>query len=460
MLLGVMKILISLLVLFFTNAFSSPHVIGSDFEGNFDNGKMHGMGREQDADGNVCEGEWASNQKTGKVRIAFTSGDVYEGDWINGEKIGSIVIHGKGRMKYANGDLYEGDWEQGQWHGKGMLTTANGYVSEGDFVNGDLRATGRLRPPWAFLWSRSCLIDVCMYSALVTIIFIIVLVVFEFVAVIWRSRPNHIEYCTLLISKLYIPNYRVLGKDRPPWAFLWSHSSEFVDDNFLDGLPSILIHACIHGTFYTILYVIVLIVFEEFVAVALRSCRDHIYYCTLLISKLYMIPIHRVLGKKYVTDTLAFHAANLHHTGVLKWLLNDIDTETEALNSVLVRIFICYTRQKPTQGMLHALEALISCNEHVEECFILLMHCDEFNFNRITKKAARKVLVRLRIWRRRKHFFLFLHGCRFWLFGPSGQTTKSWSQVLIGCLVSQKDHRPPHPIFYQEDICKVIASFL
>ena len=51
--------------------------------------------------------------------MEYKDGAVYEGSWQNGKK------HGIGRMNYENGDVYSGQWKNAMRHGKGQLDLAN-----------------------------------------------------------------------------------------------------------------------------------------------------------------------------------------------------------------------------------------------------------------------------------------------------------------------------------------------
>ena len=59
--------------------------------------------------------------------MIYANGNFYEGEWNNG------IIHGQGKMTYAKGDVYEGEWKDGKRHGQGKYTFGKGKW-EGDVM--------------------------------------------------------------------------------------------------------------------------------------------------------------------------------------------------------------------------------------------------------------------------------------------------------------------------------------
>jgi TonB family protein len=76
------------------------------YNGEFLNGKPHGLGT------------WH-----------YPSGAKYEGDVQNG------LRHGKGSWVDSDGTTYVGEWEQNKWWGRGLVKNRQGYSYEGEFKN-------------------------------------------------------------------------------------------------------------------------------------------------------------------------------------------------------------------------------------------------------------------------------------------------------------------------------------
>ncbi|CAG9566812.1 unnamed protein product [Danaus chrysippus] len=91
---------------------------GSSFEGQWQNGKRHGLGVET-RDRWLYRGEWTQGYK-GRygVRQSSTSNAKYEGTWANG------LQDGYGSETYADGGTYQGQWMRGLRHGYGVRTSA------------------------------------------------------------------------------------------------------------------------------------------------------------------------------------------------------------------------------------------------------------------------------------------------------------------------------------------------
>jgi len=87
----------------------------SVYEGDFVNGKPHGIGIEHHKSGQTWEGEFVDGELTGKGKHLFSTGSVYEGDFIKGEWTGY------GIYTEENGKVKEGYWENGIYKGKGIL---------------------------------------------------------------------------------------------------------------------------------------------------------------------------------------------------------------------------------------------------------------------------------------------------------------------------------------------------
>ncbi len=81
---------------------------------------------------------------TGSGIHSFENGSEYSGDFVEGKP------DGKGKMTFSNHDIYEGEWNKGKMHGKGEYHRFNPakdkYVEsyKGDFVDGIIQGVGRM----------------------------------------------------------------------------------------------------------------------------------------------------------------------------------------------------------------------------------------------------------------------------------------------------------------------------
>lgn len=80
---------------------------GSTYEGEYEDGKVHGQGTYTWSDGTVYEGSFESGLPHGQGRLTWPSGGVYEGSFESGLK------HGDGRITWPSGDVYEGKFKNG-----------------------------------------------------------------------------------------------------------------------------------------------------------------------------------------------------------------------------------------------------------------------------------------------------------------------------------------------------------
>jgi len=87
--------------------------------------------------------------------LQFLNGDVYEGEWENGKMngIGTFTYadgkkfgeefrdgspwNGQGTVKFSNGDVYEGEWKNGKMDGIGTFTYADGCKYTGKWLDGE-----------------------------------------------------------------------------------------------------------------------------------------------------------------------------------------------------------------------------------------------------------------------------------------------------------------------------------
>lgn len=87
------------------------------------------------------EGDWQEDKMHGHGRYSFTSGAVYTGDWSKGK------MQGQGTMVNVDGTSYEGEWLNGLMHGVGVYFDNQKVRWEGIFINGgyDSKIQKRIR---------------------------------------------------------------------------------------------------------------------------------------------------------------------------------------------------------------------------------------------------------------------------------------------------------------------------
>jgi hypothetical protein len=95
----------------------------------------HGHGRATYASTNGSgkeeyNGDWQEDKMHGYGKYVFTSGGLYSGQWANGK------MHGKGKIVNSDGTSYMGDWSENKMHGEGCYIDIDGVKWEGIFING------------------------------------------------------------------------------------------------------------------------------------------------------------------------------------------------------------------------------------------------------------------------------------------------------------------------------------
>ncbi len=89
---------------------------GSNFNGDFKNGKKNGYGVLKFKNGDEYAGEWKDNKKDGKGRYTWKNRGSYYGEWKNNK------IHGEGVETFSNGEYYIGEFSENKRHGRGLFT--------------------------------------------------------------------------------------------------------------------------------------------------------------------------------------------------------------------------------------------------------------------------------------------------------------------------------------------------
>jgi hypothetical protein len=100
------------------------------YEGEFLNGKKHGVGVQYYPDGMArYKGQFVNDQRSGRGTYYFSNGDKYVGYFA------SNVPHGKGSYFYQDGERFSGTFQKGVREGYGILYKTNGTRIAGHYQN-------------------------------------------------------------------------------------------------------------------------------------------------------------------------------------------------------------------------------------------------------------------------------------------------------------------------------------
>jgi len=106
---------------------------GSQIKGEWQAGKPHGYASVIDARGTTTyEGEFKDGKRHGLGRQLFESGDMYDGGWREGR------LHDRGVYYFTNGDKLYGMWNKGLYDGIGVFHYADGSISRRVYKDGRL----------------------------------------------------------------------------------------------------------------------------------------------------------------------------------------------------------------------------------------------------------------------------------------------------------------------------------
>ncbi|XP_067873266.1 MORN repeat-containing protein 1-like isoform X2 [Heterodontus francisci] len=111
---------------------------GNEYSGQFTQGEIHGYGVKKYLDGSQYEGEFHFGARAGHGALTDGEGQVYRGSFHNNKK------QGEGEMYYKNGDQYQGDWVLNRRQGHGILQYADGSLYEGQWRNDLFNGQGSL----------------------------------------------------------------------------------------------------------------------------------------------------------------------------------------------------------------------------------------------------------------------------------------------------------------------------
>ena len=103
---------------------------GSEYQGEWQDGKRHGIGTYISPTGTRYEGEWENDGASGHGVCHYADGMKYDGQFESGER------HGKGILISPEGDRYEGQFKYDLVNGEGIYTWGDGVRSEGEFREG------------------------------------------------------------------------------------------------------------------------------------------------------------------------------------------------------------------------------------------------------------------------------------------------------------------------------------
>jgi hypothetical protein len=103
---------------------------GSEYQGEWQDGKRHGIGTYISPTGTRYEGEWENDGASGHGVCHYADGMKYDGQFESGER------HGKGILISPEGDCYEGQFKDDLVNGEGIYTWGDGVRSEGEFREG------------------------------------------------------------------------------------------------------------------------------------------------------------------------------------------------------------------------------------------------------------------------------------------------------------------------------------
>ena len=103
---------------------------GAEYQGEWQDGKRHGIGTYISPTGTRYEGEWENDGASGHGVCHYADGMKYDGQFESGER------HGKGVLISPEGDCYEGQFKYDLVNGEGIYIWGDGVRSEGEFREG------------------------------------------------------------------------------------------------------------------------------------------------------------------------------------------------------------------------------------------------------------------------------------------------------------------------------------
>ncbi|MBU6381601.1 MAG: hypothetical protein EBZ03_08195 [Betaproteobacteria bacterium] len=92
------------------------------YSGEFQAGKLHGLGTFIFSQGDQYVGEWREDRREGRGTYTHPNGSKYVGNWKAGKP------HGLGSARFPNKTTYVGEYVDGKREGEGVLYAADGTV--------------------------------------------------------------------------------------------------------------------------------------------------------------------------------------------------------------------------------------------------------------------------------------------------------------------------------------------
>lgn len=115
---------------------------GATYDGDWQEGSRHGVGKQCWPDGTVYVGEWKRGRANGRGEIRHYDGDIYTGQWVNGRAHGSGVFRHSGSHA-----IYEGEFQMDMRDGVGVELWVDGSWYAGEFRKGVKQGHGEHRWP-------------------------------------------------------------------------------------------------------------------------------------------------------------------------------------------------------------------------------------------------------------------------------------------------------------------------
>lgn len=104
---------------------------GAKYEGEFDEGRKHGLGKYTWPDKKTYyRGDWDNDLMSGRGELIFTDNRKYYGDFKDN------MFQGNGIYIWPDGSKYVGEFSFNKKHGKGVYEWADGRKFEGTWNRG------------------------------------------------------------------------------------------------------------------------------------------------------------------------------------------------------------------------------------------------------------------------------------------------------------------------------------
>eukprot|EP00957_Ditylum_brightwellii_P211614 15366379-Ditylum_brightwellii.AAC.2 len=125
---------------------------GSIYDGQFAEGRRHGVGTLTKANGSTYNGGWKDDLYDGFGTYKNPTGYMYRGHYRLGRR------HGHGECHFPNGDEYIGEWVNGEMEGAGVYRYVNGDIYEGFFKE------NKRHGPGGYQYAKNHKLDIDVYE--------------------------------------------------------------------------------------------------------------------------------------------------------------------------------------------------------------------------------------------------------------------------------------------------------